>query len=90
MSQKRHRTYFLLASIIVTFSAGRRAGLTEDLHLWTRPDRGSREGYWPGKLSKNLFFLLSLKRRDCGTFFWASWFYSTVGPVFSPLITTFS
>lgn len=54
--KKASEHYGLLASMIVIYSAGRRAGLTENLHLWTRPDRGSREGYWLGKLSKTGFF----------------------------------
>lgn len=53
---KASEHYGLLALMIVIYSAGRRAGLTENLHLWTWPDRGSREGYWLGKLAKNLFF----------------------------------
>lgn len=44
-----------MALKIETYSAGRRAGLTENLHIWTRPDRGSRQGYWLGKLSKTCF-----------------------------------
>lgn len=47
----------LMASILVTYLAGRQAGLTESLHIWTRPDRGSIEGYGWGNCQKPVFLL---------------------------------
>lgn len=73
-----------MALITVTYSAGRRAGLTESLHIWTRPDRGSREGYWLGKLSKTCFLLKKCNSGNSVCMTFSGRVGSTFWPVFLP------